>query len=47
MIALYTVIIMAALAVCAATAALLRRHAGTEARAPILPDQLPLDSHPD
>jgi len=46
-IALHTVIVMAALAVCAVTAALLRRHTGTEAPAPILPDQLPLDSHPD
>ena len=40
-IARHTVLVMAALAVCAVTAALLRRRTGTQAPAPVLPDQLP------
>ena len=43
-IARHTVLVMAALAICAITAALLRRHTGTQARAPARPDQpLPAD----
>ena len=40
-IARHTVLVMAALAVCAVTAALLRRRTGTQAPAPVLPDQPP------
>jgi len=40
-IARHTVLVMAALAVCAVTAALLRRRTSTQAPAPVLPDQLP------
>jgi SRSO17 transposase len=40
-IARHTVLVMAALAICAVTAALLRRRTGTAAPAPALPDQPP------
>ena len=40
-IARHTVLVMAALAICAVTAALLRRRTGTPAPAPALPDQPP------
>ena len=40
-IARHTVLVMAALAICAVTAALLRRRTGTQAPAPALPDQPP------
>jgi SRSO17 transposase len=40
-IARHTVLVMAALAICAATAALLRRRTGTAPAAPVLPDQAP------
>src|SRR5262249_33152136 len=40
-IARHTVLVMAALAICAVTAALLRRRTGTEAPAPVHPDQPP------
>jgi SRSO17 transposase len=40
-IARHTVLVMAALAICAITAALLRRRTGTQARAPARPDQPP------
>jgi SRSO17 transposase len=40
-IARHTVLVMAALAICAVTAALLRRRTGTQAPAPVLPDQPP------
>jgi SRSO17 transposase len=40
-IARHTVLVMAALAICAVTAALLRRRTGTRAPAPIRPDQPP------
>ena len=40
-IARHTVLVMAALAVCAVTAALLRRRTSTQAPAPVLPDQPP------
>jgi SRSO17 transposase len=40
-IARHTVLVMAALAVCAVTAALLRRRTGTQAPPPVLPDQPP------
>jgi SRSO17 transposase len=40
-IARHTVLVMAALAVCAVTAALLRRRTGTQPPAPVLPDQPP------
>ena len=40
-IARHTVLVMAALAICAVTAALLRRRTGTAAPAPVLPDQPP------
>ena len=40
-IARHTVLVMAALAVCAVTAALLRRRTDTQAPAPVLPDQPP------
>jgi SRSO17 transposase len=40
-IARHTVLVMAALAICAVTAALLRRRTGTAAAAPVLPDQPP------
>ena len=37
----HTVLVMAALAICAITAALLRRRTGTQAPAPVRPDQRP------
>ena len=40
-IARHTVLVMAALAICAITAALLRRRTGTQAPAPVIPDQPP------
>jgi SRSO17 transposase len=40
-IARHTVLVMAALAICAVTAALLRRRTDTQAAAPVRPDQLP------
>ena len=40
-IARHTVLVMAALAICAVTAALLRRRTDTQAPAPVLPDQPP------
>ena len=40
-IARHTVLVMAALAICAVTAALLRSRTDTQAPAPVLPDQLP------
>jgi SRSO17 transposase len=40
-IARHTVLVMAALAICAITAALLRRRTATQAPAPVRPDQLP------
>ena len=40
-IARHTMLDMAAVAACAVTAALLRRRTGTQAPAPVLPDQLP------
>jgi SRSO17 transposase len=40
-IARHTVLVMAALAICAITAALLRRRTGTQAPAPVRPDQPP------
>jgi SRSO17 transposase len=40
-IARHTVLVMAALAICAVTAALLRRRTDTQAPAPVLPDQSP------
>jgi SRSO17 transposase len=40
-IARHTVLVMAALAICAVTAALLRRHTSTQAAAPARPDQPP------
>jgi SRSO17 transposase len=40
-IARHTVLVMAALAICAVTAALLRRRTGTQAPAPVHPDQPP------
>jgi len=40
-IARHTVLVMAALAICAVTAALLRRRTDSAAPAPVLPDQLP------
>jgi SRSO17 transposase len=40
-IARHTVLVMAALAICAVTAALLRRRTGTQAPAPVFPDQPP------
>jgi len=40
-IARHTVLVMGALAICAVTTALLRRHTGTQAPAPILPGQPP------
>ena len=40
-IARHTVLVMAALAICAVTAALLRRRTGTQAPAPIRPDERP------
>jgi hypothetical protein len=40
-IARHTVLVMAALAVCAVTAALLRRRTGSQPPAPVLPDQPP------
>jgi SRSO17 transposase len=40
-IARHTVLVMAALAICAVTAALLRRRTSTQAPAPVLPDQPP------
>jgi SRSO17 transposase len=40
-IARHTVLVMAAVAICAVTAALLRRRTGTAAPAPVLPDQPP------
>ncbi len=40
-IARHTMLVMAALAICAVTAALLRRRTGTQAPAPVLPDQPP------
>jgi hypothetical protein len=40
-IARHTVLVMAAVAICAVTAALLRRRTGTQAQAPVLPDQPP------
>ena len=39
-IARHTVLVMAALAICAVTAAMLRRRTGTQAPAPVLPGQL-------
>ncbi|HEX7267692.1 MAG TPA: hypothetical protein VF256_09750, partial [Streptosporangiaceae bacterium] len=44
-IARHTVLVMAALAICAVTAALLRRRTGTQAPPPVRPDQ-PLPSDP-
>src|SRR5271156_3971596 len=40
-IARHTVLVMAALAICAVTAALLRRRTGTQSPAPVQPDQPP------
>jgi hypothetical protein len=40
-IARHTVLVMAAVAICAVTTALLRRRTGTQAPAPVLPDQPP------
>jgi hypothetical protein len=40
-IARHTMLVMAALAICAVTAALLRRRTGTQPPAPVLPDQPP------
>jgi len=44
-IARHTVLVMAALAICAITAALLKHRTGTQAPAPVRPDQPPPDDH--
>ncbi len=44
-IARHTVLVMAALAICAITAALLKHRTGTQAPPPVRPDQPPPDDH--